>query len=285
MPTLYGHNYQLQELEALWAPYYDSVARLMGANHLILPFGDPKYGQPDATTFTTASPNSSYRVTFTWSEAPASFDTPLDLTSSASYKGLCPILTANGTDEEADSPDAAIWSVDDAGGANGFNFTFWVKPTTGDNMWLLSKDDLTDREWSTICLSTGDLLLDMHDDSASANSQRTSDVAVTSGVWQQWGFTYEGSGGATNANEVVIYRNGVAFASSATYDGGYVGFEDLTSVVTFLKRGNNSGYYLGDIAGGPCGPTYGISGTGTGGILTAAEMYQYYTVTRRLLGV
>ena len=79
----------------------------MGTTGTILPIGDHKHGQPNATTFQTVGDQ---QVTFTWSEAPNAFDTALDLTNPDRFQGIVPVVTFNGTDEEADSPDASYWS-------------------------------------------------------------------------------------------------------------------------------------------------------------------------------
>ena len=125
----------LQLYQAMWGPIYESVLNVLGNTGTILPIGDPKHGQPNATTLTTVGEE---QVTFTWSEAPNSFDTKLDLTDPASFQGIVPIVTFNGTDEEADSPDAAYWTRTLAVASWGA----WVKPVAGSaNQTILSKHD------------------------------------------------------------------------------------------------------------------------------------------------
>mgnify|MGYP001615982530 CR=1 FL=1 len=89
------------------ASLYEAVLRILGTTGTILPIGDRFHGQPNATTFQTVGDQ---QVTFTWSEAPNAFDTALDLTNPDRFQGIVPVVTFNGTDEEADSPDAAYWS-------------------------------------------------------------------------------------------------------------------------------------------------------------------------------
>ncbi|KKM64518.1 hypothetical protein LCGC14_1500670, partial [marine sediment metagenome] len=110
----------------LWGPLYEAVLSILGSTGTILPFGDPRHGQPNATTFTTIGEE---QVVFTWSEAPASFATPLDLKLAGNFQGIIPVLTCNGTDEEADSPDAVYWSRVGAV----FSVGAWVNLTDATN--------------------------------------------------------------------------------------------------------------------------------------------------------
>ena len=43
----------LQLYEAMWGPVYEAVLNILGSTGVILPVGDPKHGQPNATTFKT----------------------------------------------------------------------------------------------------------------------------------------------------------------------------------------------------------------------------------------
>ena len=279
MPTLLGRTYQLQELQALWAPVYEGVLNLTGGT--MMPFGDPNHGQPNATTFTSIGDE---LVTWTWSEAPASFDTPLDLTSPSFYQGLIPFIDLNGTDEEADTPDAPWATFDDGGGANGFSIGMWLNFPSGGNRNLLSKwdDSAAIQEWQLLLVSNTPAVY-VRDDSAAVTCDRTADAAVSNGIWQHLGVVYDGGGGATAANGITFYVNGEPFASTATNTGTYVGMEDGTSKVKLFHRiaggGGGERYYDGKVAGACCGPV--ISTTQ----LTADQMKRYFQLTRPLMGV
>ena len=126
----------LKLYRALWAPYYEAALQILGSTGTILALGDPAHGQPTATTFTTKGEE---QAVFTWSEAPHSFDTALDLTDPASFQGIIPVVSLNGTDEEADTPDAAYWSRDDSG-SNPLSVGAWVWMTnTATQRDILSK--------------------------------------------------------------------------------------------------------------------------------------------------
>ncbi|MCH9000774.1 MAG: hypothetical protein IID48_21270 [Proteobacteria bacterium] len=105
MPTLYGRNVSLQERQLAWASLKEDVLTILGPTGVILPFGDPNHGQPNATTFTTIGDE---QVAFEWSEAPNGFVSPLDLTNPDSFQGINPIVRFNKDaedDEDADDAD------------------------------------------------------------------------------------------------------------------------------------------------------------------------------------
>ena len=269
MPTLYGRNYQLQELQSLWGAAYEDVLGLLGTTAIILPFGDPHHGQPDAATFTTIGEE---QVTFTWSEPPASFDTPLDLTSSSSYQGLCPKLTLNGTDEEADSPDAAFWTR--ALGA--VSIAVWINISTAETGDILSKLATNEFEWA-VRVASGAPTLALYD--ASAGNQQIStlaDAALAVDSWHHMVCTYDGSADGTGIN---TYVDGSLVASSDIDDAGFISSEDKDSTVTFGFRAGGAQYLAAQVAGGPAGPSFTLAE------LTADQILRYYQVTRRLLGV
>ncbi len=107
----------LQFYKAMWGPAYEAVLNILGSTGTVLPIGDPDHGQPNATTFETVGEE---QATFTWSEAPGSFDTSLDLTDSDGFQRNQPILLGAGlgrrrrehrehgfhADQERDQPGA-----------------------------------------------------------------------------------------------------------------------------------------------------------------------------------
>lgn len=257
------------------ALYYPAVLNILGPSGVILPIGDYREGQPNATTFTTVGDE---QVTFTWSKAPNTFDDPLDLNLEASWQGIIPIVHFDGTDEQADTPDAAAWSRGD--GTNDFPFSvgMWVKfDTVAGNQWLLTKDNTTDREWAFASISSK-LRLELFDDSAGVQHTREIDVALTTGFWQYFLATYDGVGGATAANNIIIYIDGAVRASTASNDSSYVAMENLTAKVELLGR-NEASFLNGFVAGGPLGPFFVQK------VLTADESKQLYNLGRRALGV
>ena len=243
----------LKLYQALWAPYYQAVLNVLGSTGVILPIGDPHHGQPNATTFTTKGEE---QLTFTWSEAPSAFDTALDLTSPDSFQGIVPVVTLNGTDEEADSPDATYWSRGD--GSNDFPMSlglwaYLVDPTSSS---FLSKYGAGGSQEYIAHLNGADKLQFIaRDGSAALEVNRLSDAAVSADVWHHIVLTYDGTGGATAMDGATWYLDGAAVASTATNNGGYVAMENTGQAVELGDRTNGS-FFDGKMAGGPLGPFF-----------------------------
>ena len=188
-----AHGSLLQLYQAMWGPLYEAVLSILGATGTIVPVGDPKHGQPNASTLTTVGEE---QVTFTWSEAPNSFDTKLDLTDAGSYQGIVPVVDFNGTDEEADSPDAAYWSRDDSG-SNPMSVGAWMNfaDTTAAQV-ILGKYDSTGavREWLLRIESDETMRFYAYDESADVIVNRATDSAVSTDLWHYVAATYDSTG-------------------------------------------------------------------------------------------
>ena len=272
----------LKLYQALWAPYYQSVLNILGPTGIVLPLGDPHHGQPNATTFTTKGAE---QGTFTWSEAPGSFDTPLDLTDPDSFQGIVPVVAFNGTDEEADTPDAAFWSVDDSGD-NGFSMGAWVHVTdAAATRVILSKwsTSASAREWTFELDSSDKLVFRARDVSASAEVNRLVDAAISQSVWVFVVMTYDGAGGVSAMDSVTLYQNGAVAASTATNSGSYEAMENNTTLVGLGSHVAANSPFNGKMAGGPLGPwfvTHDAAGT-----ITADQVRALYDLGRAALGL
>lgn len=270
---------------ALAEPLWGQVFNELGDTGTILPLvGLGADGAPNATSFTTRRRHSSgLEAVFTWDSALTTAE--FDPTNPAFWKGIIPVLTFDGSAIEADSPDAAYWTRDDAGGANGFSIGLWVKVTdTANHRYLLTKwdDGEAIQEW-ILRVDHADLLeFVARDDSAGANPTRTSDAAIAQGEWLFVTLTYDGTGGATAMSGATLYVNGASIASTANEDASYVGMEDGTSVVG-LGAGNTGStpnrHFQGEMAGGSLGPfTTQVE-------LTAAQVKNLYNIGRAALGI
>ena len=272
----------LQLYEAMWGPIYEAVLNILGSTGAILPIGDPKHGQPNATTFTTVG---EIQAVFTWSEPPGSFDTPLDLTAPANFQGIVPFVTFNGTDEEADSPDAAYWSRDDSG-SNPFSVGVWLYTTSsGSTKSILTKKTSTtgstQREWEFNINTADKPALILWDESVVKVPQRPGATAVD-GAWRFVVGTYDSTGGATAADGINIYRDGSVDNGTASNDASYVAMEDTTAKVRLgFQQGASAAqdFFNGKMAGGPLGPFFVQKE------LTADELLRLYELGRRTLAL
>ena len=271
----------LKLYQSLWAPYYEAVLNVLGSTGVVLPLGDPHHGQPNATTFITKGEE---QVTFTWSEAPSSFDAPLDLTDADSFQGIVPVIALNGTDEEADTPDAAYWSRGDGTNDNPMSIVFWAKITdTAGARALLSKWGVTgNREWTFQVNGSDKLQFYVSDDSAAATANRTGDAAIPMGRWAHFAVTYDGAGGATAMNTVTLYVDGAVHTSTATNNASYVAMEDQTEPVMMGAEragGTPTQFFNGQMAGGPLSPLFAQKE------LTGDEVRALYDLGRAALGL
>ena len=264
----------LQFYEAMWGPIYEAVLNILGSTGVVLPIGDPHHGQPNAATFVTVGEE---QLTWTWSEPPASFDTPLDLTDPDSFQGIIPILEFNDTDEEADCPDADYWTRGDGSNDSPFSVGAWVNLSGAENGSLFGKwISGANAEWQFM-FDGGRPRLQLHDSSVDKHSYRTADAAITTGAWYHAIVTYDGTGGATAANGITVYVDGAPVASTTTNDAAYVAMENTA---TLMQLADVSGsWWGGKVAGGPLGKFF------THKELSADEALRLYEIGRRALGL
>src|SRR3990167_11153301 len=255
----YAHSIPPQERSLLWAPYYAIMEQQLGATATLIDLLNPRRAKLNATTWTGRRFSASgLAPTWTPSEALSAFDTPFRSDDPASYLGLAPILTLNGTDEEADTPDDTYWSRGNGAADSAFSVGVWVYWVSGSGC-LLAKTDLSaQEEWfSSIGERTDSRFsLELKDESAGAVGFTVDDTDLVTRNWYFLVATYDGTGGATAQTGVEIYRNGVITASPArTENAGYVAMENLTS--TMKMCGPLTTRYLnGKLLGGHWSPFF-----------------------------
>jgi len=256
------------------ASLYERVLTILGSTGTIIPIGDTCHELQDCTTLVAAG---AIQATFTYSEAVTSFATPPYLKG----PGQIPIVTFNGVDEEADTPDAAYWTRDDAGGANGFSVGVWANVTdSAAARCLLAKYDETgaeQREWIFFVNTNDTLRLFLFDESVDEEAYRNSDSAITMGSLRFFVATCDGRGGAAAADGITLYEDGVVIGSSPSELGAYVGMEDLAGVVSLGRNIGGERFFPGEMAGGPLGPFF------VQAELSAADVLALYKLGRSAL--
>ena len=276
-----AHEYSTSEEKLLWAPLYEAVLRILGSTGVIIPMGDTNHENAGRTTVTTVGEEA---AVFTYSEAVSGFD----IAPSVQEPARIPIISLNATDEEADTPDAAYWTRDDAGGANGFSIGFWANVTdTAAIRVLLGTWDATNaselREWILFVDASDILTMLLFDESANVQTKLVSDAAITMGSLRFFVMTYDGAGGSSAGDTIALYEDGVVLASTATNNGSYVGMEDLATLPTLgsnIVSGASAGdFFSGSMAGGPLGPFF------TQTELTADAVLRLFQLGRAALNV
>ena len=259
------------------ASLYERVRTLLGSTGVILPIGDVDHEIEGNTTFNTVG---GLRATFTYSKDITTWDVPPYLKG----PGQVPIVTFDGVDERAITPDSTYWSRDDAGGANGFSIGIWANITNvASARCLMAKYDETgaeQREWIFFINANDTLRLFLYDESADETAYRDSDSAITMGSLRQFVATCDGRGSAAAADGITLYEDGVSIASTASGLGSYVGMEDLAGVVSLGQNiGGTERWFPGEMAGGPLGPLW------IPGELTADQVLRLYQHERVALDV
>ena len=222
--------------------YYQPVLDVLGPTGVILPLVD--VGTSDfAVSFQAVG---AIPAIFTWGGLP--FDT------APTSQGSVPVVTLNGIDEQADSPDAAYWSR----AGETFSVGAWVNLVDGTSSSILSKYDGTGdtREWIFGLQGTDSLTLDLYDASWSTNPNiaTVGDAAIAQNVWVFVVATYDGT---VNASGLNLYQDRMVIAGSDDDDVAFVAIRDLGGTV---KLGHinvpPAQLFDGKIAGGPCGPFF-----------------------------
>ena len=274
----------VREHMAQWAQYYALLEQQLGATATLLDIGGRNH-KPSAATWTGRKFNASgLSPVWTPNEALSAFDTPFDLTLESNWLGHAPILTLNGTDEQADTPDNNYWSRDDTA-AQGFSIGFWGKYVSGTCTALAKWESTAGsqaREW-LYEFEASKQALRLYDESADKQPQRLSDSAFVTSAFHFFVATYDGGGGATAAAGITLYLDGAVDASTGSEQATYVGMENLGAVVEFgCQDGTTSAatrFWNGAMLGGPWSPFF------VQVALTAAQIDNIYEGLRLGLGV
>jgi len=169
------------------------------------------------------------------------------------FKGQTYVYSFDGTDSYLSTPDTADMSFDDSG-ANPVSMGGWVQVTDGGVQTIISKWDETTgselREWMFLLASTEKLNILLYDESANVQCSSITDAALSLG-WHHVVVVYDSTGGATAANGITFYVDGVAVASTPTNNGSYVAMENTASL-PFVgaitgTSGSNNYEFAGDM--------------------------------------
>lgn len=252
--------------------YYGAIKNILGANGIIVPLGDRANEAGDYTTVTTVG-QGAYVFTY----RPGARSGWTDPQAELMGRGRIPRLSFNGTSEYIDTPDITFFSRGDGASDSVVSWGAWVYllPAPGDDDTIFAKAS----EWLfEIRTSPFPIRCVLTDASAAVNPLRLHDTGMNVQKWNFVVATYDGGGGATAANGIILYLNGVAVASTATNNASYVAMENLTNLPTIGARsGGGSKWFKGSMAGGPLGPFY------TQKQLSAAEILALHALGREAL--
>ncbi len=270
-----------RQTQLYWAQIYHNRQTQLGNTASLVNFGDEKNaGLVTASTFTGAKFHASgLSPVWTPNEALSAFDTPFNLSSPNSWKGLIPVLTMNGTDEEMDTPDNAYWS--DVGA---FSVGAWIYLNTIASNVILAKWDESAtelREFHFSVDSNGDLGFVIYDESEDASIGRKFDTPLVVNTWYHVVGTFDGG---TDASGISIALNGALVDDADIIDdAGFANAEDTATVMSlgYLEGSGGAKEQLFDgiIAGGPACPFMTLAE------LTVEQIQNMYRLERLALGV
>ena len=131
-----------------------------------------------------------------------------------------------------------------------FTFEMWIRP---DNMSakqnLISKWlDQPNQEYR-LFIASGTIRLDMRDSSAQAtvSAYVSGSQAALVGGWHHLAVTYDGRGGATAANGITFYIDGVAVPVTRQNNAAYVAMENWTRPVQIGRESSGFRQYDGGL--------------------------------------
>lgn len=193
----------------------------------------------DTTTTTDLSVNA---YTCTWDA---------DIAARLSQLGLGYAQTfASASSQYGTVPDAANLSFGDGTTDSPFSIVVLANVTnTAAGRPLLTKfrSDSTDSEYQLVIGATDLLEFYMRDASVPTVCYRVSDAAITMGSQRLYSVTYDGGGGATAANGIILQQDASTIASTATNSGTYVAMENLGLAVAVGAYANGTAFIDGSV--------------------------------------
>jgi hypothetical protein len=148
-------------------------------------------------------------------------------------------VTLDGVDDYITVADANALSFGNGVTDTPFTFEMWLRPTSMGRHQLIGKwGESSDQEYK-LQVASGGLRLDLRDQSANATVSvfTTSTYNAIVGSWHHLAVTYDGRGGATAADGVTMYLDGLPLAVYRVNDPAYVAMENLADVVQIGREG------------------------------------------------
>ena len=259
----------------LWAPIYEAVLTILGSTGTIIPMGDTNDEPADRTTVTSRGD-----VQGVWTYTPGAV-TVFDQGPAFEGPGYIPVIAFNGASEALTTPDVAYYTRGNGTTDSAFSVGVWanVTDTAAARTFFSKWQGAAANEWTFYVDASDLLILDLQDESVDIDTLRTSDAAIAMGAWRLFVATYDGTGGATAANGIILYSNGATIASTATNNASYVAMEDTAATPAIGMVADPASYYQGSLAGGPLSPFF------VQAVLSADAILRLYQLGRPGLGV
>lgn len=161
-------------------------------------------------------------------------DNTADLTATGK---ISKCLNFGGTDAVVLDADSADHSFGNGTDDSAFSISAWVYvTTTGTQRHILAKwDETTAREWQFGINPSEKIQMTFADQSTGVPAYAISDDVLSTG-WHFLVMTYDGTGGTTAANGILLYVDGYVVASTATNHASYTAMENTATKVAIGGR-------------------------------------------------
>ena len=234
----------------LMRDYYQEIKDILGTQCAIVPIGDPVHENAAHTTVTSVGNGNGDGLVFTYSGDRRAFTPATDYRRNQIH---LPDVGFDGAANELDSPDATFWSRGDGSDDSPVTLGVWLVIAAASSFrTILAKWVAT--EWLFRVTASEEAELIMRDSSAGVQASRVSSVLPT-GQPVFVAVTYDGAGGASAADTINFYVNGVLANGTASNNANYVAMENGTAVLSLGFRPTLE--FFGDrMLGGPLGPFY-----------------------------
>ena len=134
----------------------------------------------------------------------------------------------DGVDDYISVADADNLSFGDGLSDSPFSLSAWVKSDTSGGTRILCKGLGVDQEYAFTVSGGGVPGLTLYDSNYDNRIQINSSTNLTSGVWQHWAVTYDGSGSFSNGK---IYLNGSAVSTTTASAGSYTAMHNTSTLL------------------------------------------------------
>jgi len=131
-----------------------------------------------------------------------------------------------GTNEYVSIADADSLSFGNGSTDSAFSLAAWVKSDTSGGTRIIVKGEGVPQEYAFTVSGGGVPGLSLYDENFDNRIQSNSSTNITSGVWQHWAVTYDGSGSFTNGK---IYLNGSAVSTTTASAGSYTAMHNTST--------------------------------------------------------
>ena len=153
-------------------------------------------------------------------------------------------LNFDGVDDYLNLGDSNDFSFGDGSTDSPFSVSMWVKLNATATQAFFVKGISSDKEYQILSGANQKLRMRLYNESTGGHIQTQVDALLTTGSWNHYVFTYDGS---SDKAGLKIYVNASLVAQTTTLSGTYTAMENTTSALRIASSEQNSFYLNGDI--------------------------------------